>query len=163
MQMENNERGLGLFGMADDIAIERGIAEFRAARPVVVSDAEEIAIALPVDGLTEATYGAFKRLCAPSKLQLAVTARRARMLGLDVPGPVLIAIAGHDTHESIANLAAGTDCERRPAVGAAGEATCQAIELAKLAQRLPALLVADGADLPPASLAMLIAVRAKAM
>ena len=163
MLMENKERGLGLFGTADDIAIERGIAEFRAGRPVAVVDADQLTIALPVDGLSEATYEAFRRLCAPSALQLAVTARRARVLGLDVPGPVHIAIAESDTHDSIANLAAGLECEHRPTAGAASEAVCQAIELAKLAQRLPALLVADGAALAPASLAMLIAVPAEAM
>ena len=33
MQMENKQRGLGLFGTADDIAVQRGIAEFQAGRP----------------------------------------------------------------------------------------------------------------------------------
>ena len=37
MQLENKHRGLGLFGAADDIAVQRSIAEFQAGRPVVSS------------------------------------------------------------------------------------------------------------------------------
>jgi len=162
MQVEDNAR-LGLFATADDIAIQRGIAEFQAGRPVAVAHDSDKIVALPVDGLTEASCRAFKALCAPAQLCLAVTARRARMIGLDVPGPVLIAIAPQDTRDAVWSLAAGLDCERRPAVGPAGEAVCRAIELAKLAQRLPALLVAESGALPPDALAPLIKVRADAM
>jgi GTP cyclohydrolase II len=85
------------------------------------------------------------------------------MIGLDAPGPVLIAIMPQDTRDTVWSLAAGLDCARRPAVGPAGEAVCRAIELAKLAQRLPALMVADGGALPADALKALIAVRACAM
>jgi GTP cyclohydrolase II len=163
MQVEEEARGLGLFATADDIAIERGIAEFQAGRPVAVAHADDMIVALPVDGMTEASCTAFKALCRPARLRLAVTARRARMIGLDVPGPVLIAITPQDTRDTVWSLAAGLDCERRPAAGAAGEATCRAIELAKLAQRLPALLVAEGTALSPDVFAPLIAVRAAAI
>ena len=50
MQLENMPRGLGLFGAADDIAVQRGIAEFQAGRPVVIADTDEMIVALPVDG-----------------------------------------------------------------------------------------------------------------
>ena len=53
MQLKNIPRGLGLFGTADDIAVQRGIAEFQAGRPVIIADADELIVALPVDGLTE--------------------------------------------------------------------------------------------------------------
>jgi GTP cyclohydrolase II len=163
MKLEDNARGLCLFGRADDIAIQRGIAEFQAGRPVAVAHADETIVTLPVDGLTEASCEAFKALCAPARLRLAVTARRARMIGLDVPGPVLIAIAPDGTRDTVWSLAAGLDCKHRPAATTAGEAACRAIELAKLAQRLPALLVADGEVLPPHARALLIAVRADAL
>jgi GTP cyclohydrolase II len=163
MPLEEDARGLGLFATADDIAIERGMAEFQAGRPVAVTHADDKIVVLPVDGLTEASCKAFKALCAPAQLVLAVTARRARMIGLDAPGPVLIAIAPQDTRDTVWSLAAGLACERRPAVGPAGEAVCQAIGLAKLAQRLPALMVAEGSALPADALKALITVRADAM
>ena len=50
MQSENTPKGLGPFGTADDIAVQRGIAEFQAGRPVAIADADETIVALPVDG-----------------------------------------------------------------------------------------------------------------
>jgi len=161
--MENMPRGLGLFGTADDIAVQRGIAEFQAGRPVVIAAAGEMVVALPVDGLTEATWNAFKGLCAHSVLRLVITERRARVIGLDARGPVLIAVTPNDTRDVIWSLAVGLRCERRSAVGVAGDAAARAIELAKLAQRLPALLVADAKGAAPAMLAQMITVRDDAM
>jgi GTP cyclohydrolase II len=163
MQLENIPRGLGLFGTADDIAVQRGIAEFQAGRPVIVADSDALIVALPVDGLTEATWNAFKALCAPVALRLVVTERRARVIGLEVPGPVFIAVAPHDTRDTIWALATGSHCERRGVDGVAGEAAIRAIELAKLAQRFPALLIADAKAVAPAMLAQMIAVHAEAM
>jgi GTP cyclohydrolase II len=163
MQLENIPRGLGLFGTADDIAVQRGIAEFQAGRPVIVADADEMIVALPVDGLTTGTWDAFKALCGPILPRLVVTAHRARVIGLDVPAPVFIAVTPHDTRDTIWALATGLRCERRGAAGAAGEAAIRAIELAKLAQRFPALLVAEAKTVAPAMLAQMIAVHADAM
>ena len=163
MRRDDRQRGLGAFGTADDIAVQRGIAEFQAGRPVVIADAGQAIVALPVDGLTEASCAAFRALCAPAPLRLAVTARRARVIGLEASGPVFIAIATEDGRDAIWSLATGPDCEQRPAVGAGGEAGGRAIELAKLAQRLPALLVADAKAVAAAALAQMIAVRADAM
>jgi GTP cyclohydrolase II len=163
MQLENLPRGLGLFGTADDIAAQRGIAEFQAGRPVIVADADELIVALPVDGLTAAAWDAFKAVCAPATPRLVITARRARVIGLDVAGPVAIAIGPDDTRDSIWALATGLRCERRAAIAPVGEAEVRAIELAKLAQRFPALLIADAKAVAPAMLAQMIAVHADAM
>src|ERR1700726_3835665 len=110
MQLENIPRGLGLFGTADDIAVQRGIAEFQAGRPVIIADADELIVALPVDGLTEAIWRAFKAMCAPAALRLVITARRARVIGLEVPGPVFIAVGPDDTRDDIWALATGLRC-----------------------------------------------------
>jgi GTP cyclohydrolase II len=158
MQLENMPRWLGLFGAADDIAVQRGIAEFRAGRPVIIADADEMIVAWPVDGLTEATWSAFKALCAPAVPRLVITARRARVIGLDVPRPVFIAVTAHDTRDVILSLAVGLHCEHRSVAGVAGDAATRAIELAKLAQRFPALLVADAKVVAPAMLAQMIVV-----
>jgi len=161
--MENMPRGLGAFGAADDIAVQRGIAEFQAGRPVVIADAEEMIVALPVDGLTERTWSAFKVLCSSVAPRLVITKRRARVIGLEVPGPVFIAVAAGDTRDTICNLAVGLHCERRGAAGMAGAAATRAIDLAKLAQRFPALLVADAKTVAPAMLAQMVVVHADAL
>ena len=163
MQLENKHRGLGLFGTADDIAVQRGIAEFQAGRPVVLEAADERLVALPVDGLAQATCDAFKALCAPAAVRLVVTARRALIIGIDVPGPVSIPLLPTDTSDTIWSLAAGLDGKSRPAARTAGEAAAQAIVLAKLAQRLPALLVADAAAIAPGLRAQMIMVHAEAV
>ena len=120
MQLENIPRGLGLFGTADDIGVQRGIAEFQAGRPVIIAGADELIVALPVDGITDATWQAFKALCAPAAPRLVVTAKRARVIGLDVPGPVFIAVGPDDTRDTIWALATGVRCERRGVAGVAG-------------------------------------------
>lgn len=163
MQLENTPRGLGLFGTAEDIAAQRAIAEFRAGRPVAIADADEMIVALPVDGLTESTWSAFRALCAPVTPHLVITKRRARVIGLDVSGPVFIPVAPRDTCDTIRSLAVGLQCERRSAAGAVGDAAARAIDLAKLAQRFPALLVAGAKTVAPAMLAQMIVVRADAM
>jgi GTP cyclohydrolase II len=163
MQMENMPRGLGPFGTADDISVQRGIAEFQAGRPVVIADAEEMIVALPVDGLTERTWSAFKVLCSPVAPCLVITKRRARVIGLEVPGPVFIAVAEGDTRDTICSLAVGLQCEHRSAAGMAGAAAIRSIDLAKLAQRFPALLVADAKAVAPAMLAQMIVVHADAL
>jgi GTP cyclohydrolase II len=163
MRLENMPRGLGPFGTAEDIAVQRGIAEFQAGRPVIVADADEMIVALPVDGLTDTTWSAFKAMCAPVAPHLVITKRRARVVGLDVPGPVFIAVAPSDTRDTILSLAVGLHGERRSPSGTAGAAATRAIDLAKLAQRFPALLVADAEAIAPAMQAQMIVVHADAL
>jgi GTP cyclohydrolase II len=161
--MQPGDRGLGPFGEASDIAVQRGIAEFQAGRPVVIAGASERIVASTVDGLTEATWRAFTAFCRPALPHLVITKRRARVLGLDVAGPVLIAVTADDTSDLIRSLAAGLQCERRSAAGTASDAAASAIALAKLAQRFPALLVVEAETVAPALLAQLIVVATDAL
>ena len=46
---------MNLFGSADHIAVERGLAEFRSGRPIFVSLGEKAALAIPVDGIDNRT------------------------------------------------------------------------------------------------------------
>jgi GTP cyclohydrolase II len=165
MQLDRRapETGLGAFGMADDVAVQRGIAEFHAGRPVIVEAAGDRILALPVDGLTELTWRAFKAMCAPAVPSLVITRRRARVLGLEVGGPVFLAVANDDTCERLWSLAAGLQYDRCTAVGMAGAAAARAIDLAKLARRFPALLVADAGGVAPPVLAQMIVVGAEAV
>jgi GTP cyclohydrolase II len=98
---------------------------------------------MPVDGMTDERLAAFRRFCAPAEPHLVITASRARALGLDARDPVGLAISERFGASEIMSLVA--DAGIPPAVTAvdAGANAAAAIELTKLAQRLPALLVAD--------------------
>ena len=47
----------GPFGPAAHIAVERGLAEFRSGRPVVINSRSGSVAALPIDGMTDGTLG----------------------------------------------------------------------------------------------------------
>ena len=142
-----------LFGSRAYVGLGRGLAEFRAGRPLRLMGGGETVMALPVEGLTPARLAAFAALCAPSKPRLVITARRARTLGIDANTPVELPIADVDAAGIIALV---TDTVANPAMQseAAGPAAAAAVDLAKLAQALPAVLVADArairtADIEP--------------
>jgi GTP cyclohydrolase II len=163
MQLKNPQSGFGLFGTADDIAVQRGIAEFQAGRPVLIEAHGERLAAFPVDGLTQGACDAFRELCAPAEVGLVVTARRAGVIGFDAPGPVLIPLSALDTRDAIWSIAAGLDGKPRSQMRPAGDAAAQAVVVAKLAQRLPALLVADAGALTSAVRAQMITLSADAV
>ncbi len=98
---------------------------------------------MPIDGVTDARLGAFRQLCAPVPPQVVITASRARALGYDVAGPVSLTAAEHANAATLLSLAVDVRTERSVGVLKATANAEAAIELAKLAQRLPALLVAD--------------------
>jgi GTP cyclohydrolase II len=133
----------GLFGLPKQVAVERGLAEFRSGRPVIITSGDETEAALPVDGMTDEGLAAFRQLCAPVRPHLLITARRARALGLEGAGPTGLAIGDLHDAAAIFSLAADTQVTRHLDVVPAGEAAAAAIDLAKFAQRLPALLVGD--------------------
>jgi GTP cyclohydrolase II len=135
-----------LFGVPKHVAVERGIAEFRSGRPVIITSENERAVALPVDGMTDARLAAFRLLCAPRRPFLLVTARRARAMGIEAAVAAGLAIGDLHDAAAIFSLAADTQINRRLDVVPAGETASAAIELAKLAQQLPALLVGDAAS-----------------
>ena len=134
----------GLFGNAEQVAVERGVYEFRSERPVIMTSKNEVAAVLPVDGMTEERLAAFRTLCAPAQPKLVISSRRAKALGIDAAGPVGVAIGDLHTAAAIFALASDTQVTRHVDVVPAGEVADPAIALAKLAQRLPALLIADG-------------------
>src|ERR1700730_8414900 len=130
-----------LLGKADQVAVERGLAEFAAGRPVILPSRRGSALVLPVDGLTDAILAGFRQLCAPARPYLLITARRARALGLDAAGPTGLAVGELHSAASLLSLAADQIPSRHFDLVAAGETAGAAIGLAKLAQLLPALLV----------------------
>jgi GTP cyclohydrolase II len=137
-----------IFGDAGDIGVQRGLGELRAGRPVVIRADGGAVVALPIDGIRDDRVTAFKALCHPRLPQLAITARRARALGLDVAQPVVLEIDPGDDADAIFALASDADMELSAAAAPAGAAAVAAIELAKLVQQLPALLVIDAETIP---------------
>lgn len=144
MRNEYGKTEYQLLGAPDELGVQRGLAEFRAGRPVLIAAGDERLVALPVDGATASSVAALKALGAPALPRLAVTARRARVLGLETSTPLVLDLHPTDELETIWSLAASVGGESRPVAGPAGPAAIAAIELAKLAQRLPALLVTAG-------------------
>ena len=143
--MRNGDARLvsGLFGLPGQVEVERGLAEFRGGRPVRISTPGQTIVALPVDGIDTRRLAAFVAFAAPALPRLVITARRARALGLDVSEPVAISLTGSEDVESIEELVADAQGRRPLEAGPAGAPAKAAIELAKFAQRLPALLVAE--------------------
>jgi GTP cyclohydrolase II len=133
-----------LFGSPEHVAVERGLAEFRCGRPVIVTGAGETIVALPVDGMDDDRLAAFRQLAEPAQPYLVITARRAYALGHAADGPMRLTIAERADAAAIDSLAADASVEHRGEIVPAGVAAGAALELAKLAQRLPALLIADG-------------------
>lgn len=136
-------RRSGLFGTPKQVGVERGLAELRSGRPVVVTSPGEEVVLLPVDGLTDGGLAAFRLMCAPGRPYLLITARRARALGLEGAGPTGLAVGDLYDAEGVFSLAADAQVVRHLDLVPAGKTAGAAIELAKLAQRLPALLVGD--------------------
>jgi GTP cyclohydrolase II len=142
MRNDISSQDSDLFSNQDDIAVDRALAEFRAGRPVIVVESDQATIALPAEGLTTSRLAGFRRFCAPGQPLLAITARRAQALGLKASDPVALDVSGLDS-DGILSLAAdakiGTSIETVPAQ----VTTIAAIELAKLALGLPAVLAAS--------------------
>jgi GTP cyclohydrolase II len=134
-----------VFGSPERVLVKRGLAEFRSNRPVIFSSQEgKFHIALPVDGLDAARLHAFEHLCAPAIPKLIVTARRARALGIESDGPVSLALPQAGGAEAILSLVEHANSDETAEVdGLANKSAGAAIELAKIAQCLPALLMAE--------------------
>ena len=135
--------GSSLFGTKGQIGVNRGLAEFHARRPVLITGAGETLLTLPVEGLDAQRLAEFVTLCAPVAPRLVITARRALALGLEATTPVALQLtAGYGVDTILALVAdAKIDCalDAKPA----GPAAAAAIQLVKLSQGLPAVLAAD--------------------
>ncbi len=151
MDEKNDEKFPTWFGGAEQIAAERGLAEFRSGRPVMMTSVFGTIVGLPVDGLNDERLALFRRLCTPARPHLVITALRARVLGIEAASAVGLMIGDGDSAAVIFSLAAEAIVERNLALVPAGPAAKAAIELAKLAQHLPALLVADSTARSPRS------------
>jgi GTP cyclohydrolase II len=135
-----------LLGERARIAVERALSEFRSGRPVLITSASDAITALPVDGMTEAMLVAFRLLIRPVRPFLLVTARRACAMGVEASSPTGIALPDSCSAAEIFSLASATQVSRQFELVPAGAGAGAAIQLAKHAQRLPALLIGAGSS-----------------
>jgi len=139
--MMSESTRVNLLGEPAQVAVGRAVSEFRSGRPVLITSANETITALPVDGMTEAMLVAFRLLCRPVQPFLLITARRARIMGVEASAPTGIALPDFYSAGEIFSLASAIEVschfEFVPALAGGGAAT----HLAKQAQRLPALLI----------------------
>ncbi len=140
MQNRGDSIGSALFGEPERIGVERGIAEFRAGRPILIADKTEKLLVLPVDGIDAGQLAAFTALSAPASPELIITTRRARTLGLDVDEPVALELTTGTDLRTVLSLTAEARTESGLGVTPASAAARCALEIAKIALRLPAVL-----------------------
>jgi GTP cyclohydrolase II len=141
--MLNADRGRGssLLGEPNFVAVERGIAEFRAARPVAITAGPDTIFILPVDGINDTQLSAFLRLAAPALPRLILTARRAHAIGIDTAEPIVLPLPEAINAKSIYAIAASRQTSGELLDWTQADAAAvAALTLAKLAFRLPALL-----------------------
>jgi GTP cyclohydrolase II len=164
MRNGGGDAGSVLFGTREQVGVGRGLAEFRAGRPVLVAGDSRTLICLPVEGLDSKRLIAFRALCAPNSPRLILTGRRARSLGIDTDAPVAIEIASEIDVGTIMALVADAKSDHVVASKSASAEARAAIDLVKLAQVLPAVLVADTTPTIASSFdPRLIIVQAKAL
>jgi len=132
-----------LFGPRAQVGVGRGLAEFRAGRPVVITSSGETLLCLPVEGLDKSRLAAFRSLCAPIVPRLVLTGLRARSLGIETSEAVAIEMMADVEASQVLTLSAEAISNHTFLPEPAGKAASAAIELVKLAQILPAVLVAD--------------------
>jgi GTP cyclohydrolase II len=126
------------------VAVDRAVSEFRSGRPVRITSADDTITALPVDGMTEAMLVAFRLLSWPIRPFLLITLRRAHAIGVETLGPTGIALSDCSTAADIFSLATATEIRCQFEFVSAGTCAEPAIQLAKHAHRLPALLIGVG-------------------
>ena len=135
--------GSVLFGTRELVSVGRVLAEFRAGRPVVVTSRSDTLLCLPVEGLDKDRLAAFRALCAPIAPRLVLTSLRARSLGIEADEPMALELMADTDARIILALAADATSDHEFVPEPAGGAATSAIELVKLAQILPAVLVAE--------------------
>jgi len=144
---------LGFEGEVDQIAVERAIAEFRAARPVLIENGTQAALAVAVEGLGPDLCASLDPV-AGGRARLVLPAARLRRMGLDRSGPGTLALPSLDAGR-IEMLALKADGRVDAPVRGSAPVDADALELARLALVLPAALVIpvlDGIIVDPAIL-----------
>jgi GTP cyclohydrolase II len=133
----------GLFpslAVSGAVAVERGIAELRGGRPIVVSEGATRLLVFPAELLDAASAEALDEL-APGRANLILSVQRLRRLGVERGGPGLIALP-HIDLDRIAALLSEEDARIDAPVAHPGPAEEAALDLLRLAHLLPGAVLA---------------------
>jgi GTP cyclohydrolase II len=130
---------LGYSGDIGLTSVERAIAEFRNARPVLIENAHTCALAIGVEDLDAQTCRRIE-LVAGGNARLILPAARLRRLGLDRHDHGAIALPVVDT-QRIETLARRIDARIDAPVRSVSEIDLDALELARLSLVSPAIIV----------------------
>jgi GTP cyclohydrolase II len=130
---------LSFSGGRDQMAVERAIAEFRTGRPVLIEDGETCVLAIGIEDLDE-TRAEHLEAVAGGQARLVLPAARLRRLGVDRTASGAIALPVIRM-ERIEALALTTDARIDAPVRCTSALDGDALELARLALVLPAVLV----------------------
>jgi len=127
-------------GETDLVAVDRALAEFRAARPVLLRQGEELALALSAE-LAEADLTARLDFLSAGKARLVLSAARLRRLGAKGRTETgILAMPAIDLSR-IETLALKLDARVDAPVGPANALDNAALELARLSLVLPAVIL----------------------
>jgi GTP cyclohydrolase II len=140
MHMRRAVFDTSLFGTPDQVGLMRGLAEIRARRPVLVTANGETMLTLPVYGIDSSRFTAFKNFCSPHRPKLILSARRVCWLGFQTSVPMAFTVAARTGLKQLLELAVDSEVDHVPDAEPAGVPAVAAIQLAKLAQSLPAVL-----------------------
>jgi GTP cyclohydrolase II len=146
--MDRTEDMSLLFGSPDDILVNRALTEIHSGRPIAIISPRETLVTLPVERIDDQRWTAFVKFCAPAAPFLVVTQQRAGVLGLTATAPVALRLAAGLSAEQILSLASDAKMDtwvetELLAAAPLSPAATAAIELAKMAQSLPAVLAAS--------------------
>ncbi len=129
-----------LFGDGRQVAVERAVAEFRAARPVWIEGQDVAVVACPLEGVSAGLLSRFKqhdaRLIIPRERARVSPAWHFRNAAVTLKPLTEAAIEAYLAGPSPASLASAAD-PAKPTI-----AEDAALTLARLAQLLPAVLCA---------------------
>jgi GTP cyclohydrolase II len=127
-------------GETDLVAVDRALAEFRAARPVLLRDGSGLALALSAE-LADADFAARLETLAGGGARLVLTAARLRRLGAKGRAETGVLAMPQIDLARIEALALKLDARVDAPVGPAASLDDAAIELARLALVLPAVIL----------------------
>jgi GTP cyclohydrolase II len=133
-----SERSLIAGGTFGQIQVERAIAEFRSGRPVVLAGTSSAVLAMPFEALDE-TSAPHMQVMSEGRARLLLAAPRLRRLGVERSEAGAIALPLIDL-KRIANLSVETDARIDAPVSSISAADAAALELARLALVLPAVI-----------------------
>lgn len=127
-------------GETDLVAVDRALAEFRAARPVLLRQGEELALALSAE-LAEADLTARLDSLSGGKARLVLSAARLRRLGAKGRADTGILAMPTIDLARVETLALKLDARVDAPVGPANTLDNAALELARLSLVLPAVIL----------------------